>query len=238
MALQINNTKDASSHGIKLLVYGTAGAGKTRLSASMPGKTIILSAESGLLSLRGFDIDTVTIGDMQDLRDAYNMIIESNYNNVVLDSLTEIAESILEVESSKKTKSGELVGLAAYNELYKQVKRLCKAYRDLPGKNVLFTALVEREKDELSGAVLMQPLLPGKKLTGEIPALFDEVFYLTAAPDKETGVVSRWLQTQRDNKVMAKDRSGALDQYEPADLTHIFNKINAVTGEQQQKGGK
>jgi phage nucleotide-binding protein len=232
MAIIINSTKNASSHGVKILVYGQSGAGKSYLTSTLPGKTLILSAESGLLSLRSFDIDTATIKDMADLKDAFELVAGTDkYNNVVLDSLTEIAENILDVESAKKTKSGEPVGLAAYNELYKQVKRICKNFRDLEGKNVIFTALVEREKDELSGAVLLFPLLPGKKLQGEVPALFDEVFYLTTATDKETGEVTRWLQTQRDNKVMAKDRSGSLEMFEAADLTAIFKKINATKGE-------
>lgn len=229
MAITIQSTKDACQHGIKMLIYGASGAGKTRLSSTLPGKSFILSVEKGLLSLRDCDIDTATINNIADLREAFEIVAKSDkYQNVVLDSLTEIAEQILDVESSKKTKSGEPVGLAAYNELYKQIMKICRNFRDLPNKNVVFTALVEREKDELSGAVLLFPLLPGKKLQGEVPALFDEVFYINTATDKETGKTDRWLQTQKDNKVMAKDRSGALDMFEPADLKLIFNKINAT----------
>ena len=50
--------KDAiESRATKYLVYGGSGVGKTTLIASLPGKILILSAESGLLSLSGADID-------------------------------------------------------------------------------------------------------------------------------------------------------------------------------------
>ena len=38
--------------GAKILVYGMAGAGKTFLARTAPGKVLVISAEAGLLSIR------------------------------------------------------------------------------------------------------------------------------------------------------------------------------------------
>ena len=56
MKVNIKSTKDiALDHGIKCVVYGFSGVGKTVLCSTAP-KPIVLSAESGLLSLSKVDI--------------------------------------------------------------------------------------------------------------------------------------------------------------------------------------
>lgn len=62
MAIEIRKTNDISvtGRGIKLAVYGGAGIGKTRLSATAPNP-LIISAESGLLSLKDSATDYIAI---------------------------------------------------------------------------------------------------------------------------------------------------------------------------------
>ena len=55
MAVRLQTTRDIGIRGVKLLVYGAAGAGKTSLVRTLPSP-VILSAEAGLLSLSGTDI--------------------------------------------------------------------------------------------------------------------------------------------------------------------------------------
>ena len=235
MALIIKSTKEVVSNGIKCLLFGQSGSGKTRLSATLPGKTLILSAEAGLLSLREFDIDSIAITSIAELRDAYTFIASeegNKYDNIVLDSLSEIAEQVLSYELANSKD-----GRAAYGELAKQMTALTKAFRDMQGKNVMCIAKAERSKDDITGAMLYSPSFPGQKLTTDIPYLFDEIMYLHAIRDNETNEVKRYLQTSADNRIQAKDRSGALDQFENADMSEIISKINARTGE-LKKGGK
>ena len=62
MGIKSQSTKNSKTdNGIKILLYGNSGAGKTFLTSTLEGKTIILSAEAGLLSLQGYDIDAITI---------------------------------------------------------------------------------------------------------------------------------------------------------------------------------
>lgn len=52
MALKWTTTDRASiSQGVKMLVYGASGSGKTGLCATLPAP-LIISAEGGLLRLR------------------------------------------------------------------------------------------------------------------------------------------------------------------------------------------
>lgn len=231
MAITIGSTKTAAQNqGIKCLVYGPSGAGKTYLSSTLPGVTVILSAEAGLLSLRQFDIDSATISTMQDLKDAYTFLRDdTKYNNIVIDSLSEIAEAVL-----ADAKAGNKDGRMAYGDMAEQVVKLVKAFRDLPGKNVVMIAKIERTKDEMTGAMLYNPSFPGSKLGQALPYLFDEVFALRTDKD-EDGNTIRYLQTSRDNQFDAKDRSGTLNQFEKADMTAIFIKINGTT---TKKGAK
>ena len=66
------------------------------------------------------------------------------------------------------------------------------------------------EKDEQTGIVQYFPMFPGK-LRGEIPGYFDIVGFLTSKEDRNGEVVTRKLQVTKTTKVVAKDRTSALD---------------------------
>ena len=67
MALNFTTTrKAAQTNGVKVLVYGKAGVGKTVLCATAP-KPVIISAEAGLLSLQGADIPVIEVKNIEDL---------------------------------------------------------------------------------------------------------------------------------------------------------------------------
>jgi len=219
----IKNTIDFEvNEGVKLLIYGDAGAGKTRLCATTSGTPLILSAESGLLSIRNNNIDYIEIDTIESLQQAYLFIVKSadadKYDWICIDSLSEIAEVCLSDEL-KINKDGR----KAYGELSKKIIAMIKCFRNLKAKNVYMAAKMTQDKDEYSGNMLFGPMMPGNKLGLAIPYLFDEVFYLqrTSTDDK---VVSKLLTSQTGN-FRAKDRSGALNLIEEANLSHIKNKI-------------
>ena len=222
MAINLKRTTEASVSGVKLLVYGQAGAGKTRLVPTLP-KPILLSAESGLLSLQGEDIPYITIGTMADLHEAYTWLTESEeaqqYESVALDSLSEIAEVVLSAEKRVAKDPRQ-----AYGEMQDQMTSLIRAFRDLPGKHVYFSAKVEKTQDDM-GRLLYAPSMPGNKTGQALPYFFDEVFCLRTSQAQGNVKGYRYLQTQPDFQYVAKDRSGVLDEVERPDLSHIFNKI-------------
>jgi phage nucleotide-binding protein len=239
MSVKLISTRDASKlHGLKVTVYGPAGAGKTMLSATTGAPTIILSAEAGLLSIRNFDIPVVECKTMEDVIDAYNYLVSSaeaqHYEWVVLDSISEIAEVVLTAEK-KLNKDPR----AAYGALQEKMYELIRAFRDLPEKNVYFSAKMASEKIDIietrtSGAVttnvvvgsrqVFTPSLPGTKLGQALPYFTDLIFAMRVEPDAD-GNPARWLQTQPDDQYICKDRSGVLDRYCEPNLAAIAAKI-------------
>jgi hypothetical protein len=223
MAVKLGSTKDAASNGIKLLVHAPAGAGKTKLCATTGAPTIIISAEAGLLSLRGFDIPTLEVATLDDVHEAYAYVLaHPEFEWVCLDSISEIAEVVLNNE--KKTAKDPR---QAYGALAEKMTDLVRAFRDLPGRNVYMSCKQDKVKDEQSGAILYSPSMPGNNLKQGISYFFDEVMALRLVVDAE-GQTQRWLQTARDFQYEAKDRSGALEAYEPPDLAAIAAKIQSV----------
>lgn len=223
MALVFTTTDQASAkNGVKCLGYSDAGFGKTKLCSTAPAP-IILSAESGLLSLKKFKIPVITITGIDDLYDAYRWVTgakEANqFATVCLDSISEIGEVVL-ANAKKTTKDPR----QAYGELIEKMQTLIRAFRDLQGKHVFFAAKQEPVKDEMSGVIKYGPSMPGSKLGPQLPYFFDEVFCIRIGKTPQ-GDSYRYLQTQPDLQFIAKDRSGALDMMEPPDLSVIFNKI-------------
>lgn len=226
MAITLKSTKDAALDGIKVLVHGPAGAGKTSLCATTGAPTIIISAESGLLSLRGFDIPVIEVKSLDDMYQAYDFVANTDegkaFNWVCLDSISEIAEVVLNDE--KKTAKDPR---QAYGALAEKMTDLIRAFRDLSGRNVFFSCKQERTKDEQSGAMLYYPAMPGNMLKQGVGYFFDEVMALRVEKDAD-GNPTRWLQTSRDFNYEAKDRSGCLEMFEAPNLADIAAKISST----------
>ena len=227
MALRFTSTGQVALNGIKVLIYGFAGTGKTSLCATAPAP-VIISAESGLLSLRHHDIPVIEISTVEDLTEAYNWAVSSaeakSFQTICIDSISEIAEVVL-ANAKKQVKDPR----QAYGELIEKTMMTIRAFRDLQGKHVYMAAKMEPFKDEATGIVRYIASMPGSKLGGQLPYLFDEVFRLGIGKVPQTGQQYRFLQTQPDLQYEAKDRSGALEATEPPDLNFIFNKILGVS---------
>lgn len=229
MALRYSTTSvEAKTHGVKILVYGRAGTGKTMLCGTAP-YPIIIRAEPGLLSLSlenqrrifgtATDFDVACIETLDDLIQAYEELSAPDvpFETICLDSVSEIGEKVLNNALKKAADPRQ-----AYGELQRQVTDMLRLFRDIPGKHVVFVA-----KEEARGekeATLFGPMLPGTKLGPSLPYLFDEVFHLAIHKDAD-GTTYRALQTQPDITYDAKDRSGALDVIEEPNLSKIIAKI-------------
>lgn len=226
--IQLKSTKLAASNGLNVMAYGPSGAGKTSLIASLAQEgfnPLVLSAEAGLLPLRQHEIPFIEIDSIATLDEAFAFVSQSEeasqFDWICLDSISEIAEVILAAEK-KLTKDPR----QAYTATSDQVTDYIRKFRDLKQKNVYFSCKQERIKDELSGALLYGPSAPGNKLAQSLPYHFDEVFALRVEKDQD-GQSVRWLQTSACAQYSAKDRSGALDQFEQPNLGAIAKKINA-----------
>jgi len=229
-------SQESLASGVKVLVYGGSGVGKTVLTATLPNP-VLISAESGALSLREsnlrrlfgndssicYNMPIITVRTTDDLVDAHLWCQQSaeanNFQSIGLDSISEIGEVVLN-NAKLQVKDPR----QAYGELIEKMETTIRKFRDLPGKNVLVSAKMEPMKDELTGIVKYGPSMPGAKLGPKLPYFFDEVFRLGISKDQQ-GKDFRFLQTQPDIQFEAKDRSGSLAMSEPPHLSYIFNKI-------------
>jgi len=223
MAIKITTTAQAPNK-VKILVYGFAGVGKTRLCATVENN-IILSAEGGLLSLAEEDIPVIEIGSMDTLQDAFMFLQDSTeaaaYETISLDSISDIAEVCL--STAKRDNKDPR---AAYGELADKMSGIIRAFRDLPNYDIYFTAKTQRLTDE-TGVTQYLPSMPGKTLVAQLPYFFDEVLALRTGQTEE-GTPFNYLQTSRDLYWEAKDRSGKLNFMEEPHLGKLFNKIRGV----------
>jgi ABC-type iron transport system FetAB ATPase subunit len=218
----LTNTGAIDVHNVFCLIVGSSGVGKTTLAKTLEeSRTLIISAESGLLSLKGTNIDVYEVNSSNEVKEAiaYAVNNQDKYDNLFFDSLTEIGEIFF---SELKPKYDKKQNFNLYEHYTTELTKLLKWLRDLKGFNKYLTCLdkmVQKDFTEVISIDLIQ-----KSLAKKIPALFDEVFYM-AIHEKEDGTNVRAICT--DNSVIdfAKDRSGKLNKYEKPDLGIITNKI-------------
>lgn len=246
--MKISNTKNISAtSALKMVVYGMSGVGKTSLAKTIGEPTLLISAESGLLTLAGADIDVIDISQDDNgnvipkekrigrLGEVYQFLLsdeaKKKYRWVFIDSLTEISQNLVECLQAEFPDRKD--SLVLYGENSKRLRSLVKSFRDLPHYNVIFTALSVIDKDE-SGMRFTTIDLVGN-FASKLPGFFDEVFFMSVDKDGK-----RFLVTESTDRAVAKDRSGRLDKLEVPDLSVISSKIRQANKQQQTntKGAK
>ena len=207
MEFNIKNTKDIANDGVKVLLYANSGFGKTTQLGTLEGKTVILSAESGLLVLKNKDIDVIDIASIQTLGEVYVALASGElvYDNVGIDSLTEIGEMIVSELLEDEYYSDPSNAFVLWKEYSKRMMNVCKKFRDLKGVNVVLTSL--SEPVDSNGTMKYLPQIPAKKVQTKLVSLFDEVYYGTMDKDGK-----RIVHTRSSNIFDAKSRANVADK--------------------------
>lgn len=244
--MQITTTLNSANDRIKAVIYGDPGVGKTTLVTTLNNldRVLFSSMEAGTASIAGHDIPMIdcTLSDkgevltpkqrIEKLKSLYKYLqtkeAQEKYDVIYIDSLSEIADCIVESLQSNPEYSDPSKALKMWGQYTKEMKQFIKLFRDLPSYHVFFTALMEFDKDE-SGNFKKSLSFPGK-ISQKAPQFFDEVFLLEVKKDKE-GKEHRMLLTSATDIATAKDRSGALEKYEPCDLQIIIEKITTNKGD-------
>ena len=222
--MQILNTSQINiKDGVKTVLYGASGVGKTRICATAP-KPFIFSAENGLLSIRREKISYCEINTYKQLTEAFQWASNSSeakkFDTFCLDSLSEIAEVVLGEELRKTPDPRK-----AYGETQQQMYKLIRSFRDLPNKHIVMIAkemLVESGLSKCANAIM-----PSEKLQAQLPYFFDLVLHLYVGTDSSNGQRYTAIHTASGANWQAKDRSGNLDAIEYPNLSAIFTKAAA-----------
>lgn len=233
--MKIQSTETIEQGAVRIVVYGQNKIGKTTLAKTLNGKTLILSLEKGLLSLRGTKIDycDLTVDDngkpFATAKDKFEHIAASikspklnEYDNIVFDTLTQfgyIVESFI-----KETESAET--LKNKYHVFGRIGEITVALINYINENIKanFIMLMQEElsRDE-EQRMFWGPDYPGKMSMGTIIGLFDEIYRLTVESDGR-----RVLLTQAGVRHKAGSRGagqGIIKPVESADLGAIIKKI-------------
>lgn len=225
MAIQVKKTKGAASRdGVKFLIYGGSGMGKTTLLSSM-GRTIIISPEKGDLALNDADnCESISVNTLLELREAYNYVVanKENYDTVGIDSISEIGQMVVSELKKDPEFSSMKDGMKLWMKYSDMMLDIAKVFRDISGLNVVIIALAESVKNGFDEVIM--PNIPAKKVQAQLPSLYDEVLYMRVNADGE-----REFVTNPTGDIVAKDRSGKLNSTEPCPkgtgLSAIMTKI-------------
>ena len=217
--------------GAKILVYGMAGAGKTFLARTAPGKVLVISAEAGLLSIRDAqNVEAIEVKSAAEVVEVYEALRSGKlqYDTVCLDSISEISELLLQAEKARHKDARK-----AYGEVQEAVTNVMRAFRDLQ-MHVMF--ICKEDKVNNDGTFEQAPKMVGTKLGQSITYFFDEVLALRVIEDTDeegNPVQARWLQTRIGQGYVAKDRSGKLEAIEEPNLTKLIEKLGFATIQNQ-----
>jgi hypothetical protein len=214
----------AARYGVKSVVFGEPGSGKTPVAIKTAPRPILLATEPGLLSVR--DVTTVpgvlaTTGPA--IRDFLTWFTSSaearGFDTLVTDSVSQWAEIVL-AEKLAVNKDGR----KAYGEMAQDVM---KYLRDLYYQQQKHIVLVTKQTyiDE-NGIPVRKPYFPGKELYVQVPHLYDLFMHLGKIPPGTPNYPEGQLafRTRSAWDVFARDRSGNLSEFEFPDFNAIFTK--------------
>lgn len=235
--MKLSDLKQASQlvkrYGIKTIVYGMAGSGKTPLINTAPNP-VMLATEPGLLSMRHSTIPVFQAETKKKAMEFFDWVFKSNetkvFDTIAVDSISNFAEIVLGVALNSNSH-----GMKAYGEMSDVVFDIVNKLYYLEDKHIV---LLAKEGSKESGKTTTMidgkiatvptfqkiPYFPGKDLNMKIPYLFDNVFYLgKATVQGQPGQVSA-LRTKETDIIFARERTGILYELEPPNLTEIINK--------------
>lgn len=218
--MQVYNTGDVKSKYTSGLIIGLAGAGKTPLAASAPNP-IIITSEPGLKSLQRYKLPYVLGRTHAEAMAALNWVTNTRYETVFFDSISALSENILIANKKKSTDPRRFSP-----ETTAQTMEVVMAYLNtLTNKHLFMTCKAVEEKNQITGATSAIPYAVVPKLGPMLPYHFDNVMFLSRHRDN-VGQEYMALRCQQNEYVNTRNRSGLLDLWEPADLSHIIRKSN------------
>lgn len=231
MALQLRRTGSAEyGQYMKVLICGSPGSGKTRLSSTFPNP-LYASAEGGLMSIADRSVPYLEIKSSTDLQGVKAVcdqdpgvrkdLLGVQVDTIVIDTIDEI-QRILIKERLEETKKDSMA-LADWGWMGEQMQALIRGFRNLE-MNVVMTCHLKESSDSETGRMWFEPALQGQ-IGKQIPAFVDLALLLKTVSQtvvengtavKKTG---RYLISAPDvHHDWVKDRSGKL----PAEMVVDF----------------
>lgn len=209
----------ATQYGVKALIYGPPGSGKTPILNTAP-RPLLLACEPGLLSMRGSNIPTWFAPTADTCDEFFKWFFGSNerknFDTIGVDSCSQLAEIYL--TAAQKTNKH---GLKAYGEM---TTKTLEQLNGLYFSQQIHTYLIAKEAAvDDNGVRIRKPYFPGQQLPIEVAHKFDAILRL--AQHNVPGVgQTRAFRCVSNLEEMARDRTAALGEFEPPDFGAIVRK--------------
>lgn len=205
---------------IKLLLYGDSGTGKTVFACGWPGPVHVLDFDTKISSAASYyagqpQLEQITYENYGPVDDKGTAAMKCNADllalkksgklprTIVLDSMTtfsdEIMRYLMRINPGIKrmdTKGAATPAMQDYQVARLFFKQFLTELINWPC-NLVVTAHVQVDKDELTGEILRTPMLAGK-LSRELPIYFSEVHRSFVREGKY------WAQTKSDARYQCR----------------------------------
>lgn len=222
--MNINDLREARefarNYGVKAIGYGGPGTGKTPVINTAP-RPVMLAVEPGLLSMKTSTVPTKLAPTWKEIDDFFKWFFGSNetraFDTLCVDSASQIAEIYLRDNPGKHQH-----GLKLYGAMAEAVGDILHKLYYLQQKHVYLICKQELEQVD-GGGGKHRPYFPGNDLKIKTPHLYDEVLQLGIFSIPGVGQ-TRAFQCHSSFDSYCRDRTGNLNQFEPPDLTALFNK--------------
>lgn len=219
---QLQRASDlAYQYGVKSLIYGGPGTGKTPLIKTAP-RPVMCVVEPGMLSMRdAIDIPAWEAYTVERIDEFFEWMLKSkeinNFDTIAIDSISQLAEIVL-TTMQKKFKDGR----QAYGEMAKKMMQIVNDLYYLQNKHIYIIAKQAMIDD--NGVNLKRPYFPGQELNVKIPHVFDEIFHISETNIPGQNKPTLAIRTESTFGILARDRSGKLAELEQPHLEKIFKK--------------
>jgi len=223
MTFSIKDLKPANdfarTYGVKAIIFGPPGSSKTPTINTCP-RPVMLACEPGLLSMRGSTVPTCQAFTPEAIDDFFKWFFNSsetkNFDTLAIDSASQLSDIYLQ-KALKTNKHG----LKAYGDMADDVM---SHLRPLFYTKEKHTYVICKQKIE---AGLARPYFPGNQLNIDVPHLYDFLLHLGIHNVPNMGQV-RSLQCNESYDVLARNRTGNLNDYEPPDFGLLVKKALGI----------
>ena len=224
------------SENINCLVVGPPGTGKTCFAAGFPYPMLVLDFDNKIDSAAAWyandkarldGIEVRALGKRLDGSDPIDEFLKvvaelaaqqkegkMKYKTLVIDSATTFSNAVLQhiVKTNPGIKriassQGQQAGMQDFGILKREFARLIPGLVGLP-MNVVMTAHVKVDRNELTGEIIRSPIMDGS-FAQELPIYFKEVYRTYA----------------KDGKIMAQTKSDAYYDFCRSQIPKLPNPI-------------